>query len=263
MDKLFGISVLHKIWFSLQCLTWENYCILNLVEGYPEDNQGEQLDHNVELLQGVFLLVMFSTIHYQVSTIFKYSNPNPNYNVSLSRKVNEYVQANLCPQMERAKPKSVFNVINLNKLLAFNWTFASVPHMRIWIQNALLIQLIAYIASRPGSLLNGDYGVGVLLYKDCWLIKVRVSQVEEWRLDVTYWTIKLGNGPLKMFSLSEQNPQILCPVLLFFCLIFLDKSFSALDDPSDIQPIHVLKYRQSLQLDFKPSVQDLPVFWKV
>ena len=104
--------------------------------------------------------------------------------------------------------------------------------------------------------MDDDYKVGAIKYKDCRLMKVRINNCEEWRLDITCRKTK-GNGPQITFSLSERTPRIYCPVVLFLALAFLDEALIAPENPSKLAQIQIPSYLQSLEFVFKDTVQEV------
>ena len=57
---------------------------------------------------------------------------------SISIRVNQFVTG---LKLSGGKPKPVFNVMDFQNLIKFNWSFASYRHERDRVQNALLIQV--------------------------------------------------------------------------------------------------------------------------
>ena len=65
------------------------------------------------------------------------------------------------------KPKPVFNLTDMRHLMKRLWPWAHrVQHERVRIQDALLILLHAYTASRPGAIMeSADYPNECLFYE--------------------------------------------------------------------------------------------------
>ncbi|KAK6531025.1 hypothetical protein TWF281_007851 [Arthrobotrys megalospora] len=141
-------------------------------------------------------------------------------------------------------------------------------HERLRVQLALMMQISAFTAIRPGSMIESDgrQGTGeVFKYKDVRIFAYNDPQAEELRfvvfLDVLYHKGVRGRETTTYALYMYANPS-LCPVLLFLALGFTDNAFAELSEPSDLRRLRIPDGRDGLELQWKETVMEMPIFRK-
>ncbi|KAI9766747.1 MAG: hypothetical protein M1839_004778 [Geoglossum umbratile] len=172
-------------------------------------------------------------------------------------------------------PRSRFSLANIDDLLVilhYQWAFdtATFPHERQRAQLSLLLLMIAYTSSRPGALIESESLRGsneALCYKNVRVLVIKNPYEPDYNMIVMEVTSRYGKEESRNLSTTylfhERDDNLaICPILQFLALAFADNAFEAevINSLEDIFRLNVKAPRNSLQLKWKHSWQDTPIF---
>ncbi|KAL9049391.1 MAG: hypothetical protein Q9162_007245 [Coniocarpon cinnabarinum] len=168
--------------------------------------------------------------------------------------------------------KSVMNVEDLLFLLHYLWAFDTFafPIERQRVQLSLLLLIIAYTTSRPGALVEAHCAHGTnecLVYKDVRLLVIPNPEEPDRNVIVMEVSLRYTKGrrdtnrpTIFLFHEREDN-LTMCPILHMLALALADEAFEAgIRSVEDIYRLRVTGGRNSLELRWKESMLDVPVF---
>ncbi|KAI9763720.1 MAG: hypothetical protein M1839_006318 [Geoglossum umbratile] len=174
---------------------------------------------------------------------------------------------------ETAQVKPTMSVDDLLQLLHHFWALCTdyYPVERQRVQHALLILLMAYTSARPGALVEGSgyYNTNdCLKYKDIEIFEVRDSECPSRNILIMTVTLRIMKGkrnkgsPPKFVFHERDDNLAFCPILHVLGLAFADDAFASewINCPEDLQTFQVPSHLQSLPLQWKESMLEIPVF---
>ncbi|OJD26944.1 hypothetical protein ACJ73_01667 [Blastomyces percursus] len=169
--------------------------------------------------------------------------------------------------------KPVVSVEDLVAILHYHWCLdtASVTHERYTVQNPLIMLMIAYTSSRPGALIESGCLRGsndALCYKD---IVLRVipnpdqpsRHILVMEVSLLFMKGKRDKSAPTTYIFHERDDNLaLCPISHFLALALADGAFEAqgINSVEDVFRIRVQAPRNSLQLKWKQSMLNVPIF---
>ncbi|OJD23960.1 hypothetical protein ACJ73_04688 [Blastomyces percursus] len=169
--------------------------------------------------------------------------------------------------------KPVVSVEDLVAILHYHWCLdtASVTHERYTVQNPLIMLMIAYTSSRPGALIESGCLRGsndALCYKDI-VLRVIPNPDQPGRhilvmeVSLLFMKGKRDKSAPTTYIFHERDDNLaLCPISHFLALALADGAFEAhgINSVEDVFRIRVQASRNSLQLRWKQSMLNVPIF---
>ncbi|KAJ6258013.1 hypothetical protein Dda_6925 [Drechslerella dactyloides] len=264
--------------------SWEKYCTLISLDS---DVALERSEFDWKYFKGYLEWVVLTTNIGSYSTLdvhWKYLRMVYTHSVckTVSRHIGDemisYIQKVLTPQygltlIGRGKPLA--RASDLFALLHYHWCLDTsvFRHERYRVQLALLMMLMAFTASRPGALIESHCRRGSnesLKYKDVALRLIRCEEDSNFIIvmEIASWIMK-GKGRTQeptIFVVHERYDSMPAdPILLFLALAFADNAFKSKDinRPADIYQLRIPEKMGAIQLHWKPSILETPIFREV
>ncbi|KAF1814524.1 hypothetical protein P152DRAFT_447870 [Eremomyces bilateralis CBS 781.70] len=174
---------------------------------------------------------------------------------------------------EGMKEKPVMNVDDGYLLLYHHYALSNeyYAHERERVQHSLIILFMIGTSARPSTLVEGGgyYNTNECLkYNDIEIFKVRDPNLPSQQVFLMRVRLRLLKGkrdkglPIKVVFCERDDNLAFCAILQVFGLAFADDAFDSdwIKQPKDLYTFSVPPHLQSVQLHWKESMQDIPIF---
>ncbi|KAF1815641.1 hypothetical protein P152DRAFT_192051 [Eremomyces bilateralis CBS 781.70] len=174
---------------------------------------------------------------------------------------------------EGMKDNPVTNVDDVYLLLYHHYALSNeyYAHERERVQHSLIILFMIGTSARPSTLVErgGYYNTNECLkYMDIEIFKVRNPELPSQQVFIMRVRLRLLKGkrdkglPIKVVFCVRDDNLAFCTILQVLSLAFADNAFESdwIKRPKDLYTFSVPFHLQSVQLHWKESMQDIPIF---